>query len=222
MKQYYLLKKIFLIIIILSLPLFGIQTIPLLDVSAQENTWSVTLHITETSGIGTTIVLGGSSNASDFQDNFDRPEPPAPPELSYVEAWFTTSLPIPFNRLLQEFKHIPSKQMEWNFSLLWVSDQENNSFTTINISWDPTQVIQSNYNSFQLYQNNTPVADMLTDNFYLFPSNGTIHHFQIISQSIQNNNTIRGNDILILPMTLGIIVLVIIITSALLLYKRKK
>jgi hypothetical protein len=182
----------------------------------------VTIQITETSGKGATVVLGGSPNASDAEDDLDRPEPPAPPVLSYVRAWFTTPFSIPFNRLLQEYKHVPSERMEWNLSLLWVSEQGNDSFTTINISWDPTQAIQSSYNSFQLYENNTAIADMLTESSYSFLSNGTLHHFQIIGQKTSTNGTTEQNGLSIFPILLGVSVLIIVIIIAVFIYYKRK
>jgi hypothetical protein len=207
-----------LITIIVSLIGMGIQTlsnknIPLSIVSAQQDAWSLTLQITEPSGSGNTVVLGGSPNASDGQDDLDLPEPPAPPTLSSIRAWFTTPFSIPFNKLMHEYKHVPSQRMEWNLSIIWVPEPGNNSSTTISISWDPTQAAKSTYDSFQLYKNNTAVANMLTENSYSFPSNGTLHRFQIIGQTTSTP---------VLPILLGISVLVIVIIIAFFLYKRKK
>jgi len=186
MKRKLLIQKILVVTIILSFMDIGIQTIsktntPILIVTAQETTWNLTLRITETSGKKTSVVLGVSPNASDAQDDLDRPEPPAPPEITYVQAWFTTSLSIPFNRLLQEYKHIPSNYTEWNLSILWVPESSNASDTTISISWDSAKVKQNTFNSFQLFENNTVVADLRTQDSYSFQSNGTLHHFQILS-----------------------------------------
>lgn len=217
-------KKILLLLISLCLIITGIEIHAngSIIVSAQENTWDVTLHIQETSGKKATLVLGASPNASDAQDDLDRPEPPAPPEISYVRAWFTTSLPVPFNRLLQEYKYISSEQMEWNFSILWVSEQENTSSTTITISWNQTQVQQSSFNSFQLYENNSVVADMLTTSFYSFSSDGALHRFNIQAHSISHNDSSGQNEVPILPITLGVIFLIIIAMSVLFWYKRKR
>jgi hypothetical protein len=215
-----------LITIIMSLIGTGIQTlsnknIPLSIVSAQQDTWTLTLHITESAGSGNTIVLGGSPSASDDQDDLDLPEPPAPIP-PYIRAWFTTPFSIPFNKLLHEFKHVPSQRMEWNLSIIWVSESENIPSTTISISWDPTQAAKSTYDSFQLYENNTAVANMLTENSYSFPSNSTQHRFQIIGLSTSTNGASDQNDLPVLPILLGISVLVIVIIIAFFLYKRKK
>ncbi|MBE3138988.1 MAG: hypothetical protein IMZ53_00225, partial [Thermoplasmata archaeon] len=183
---------------------------------------SLTLQITEPSGSGNSVVLGGSPNASDGQDDLDLPEPPAPPTLPSIRAWFTTPFSIPFNKLLHEYKHVPSQRMEWNLSTIWAPEPGNTSSTTISISWDPTQVAKSTFDSFQLYENNTAVANMLTENSYSFPSNDTQHRFQIIGQSTSTNGTSEQNDLPVLPILLGISVLVIVIIIALFLYKRKK
>lgn len=231
MKQNYSPKssfviRILLIMIIITLIGAGIQTlsnknIRLSIVSAQQDTWSLTLHITESAGSGNTIVLGGSPSASDDQDDLDLPEPPAPIP-PYIRAWFTTPFSIPFNKLLHEFKHVPSQRMEWNLSIIWVSESENIPSTTISISWDPTQAAKSTYDSFQLYENNTAVANMLSENSYSFPSYGTLHRFQIIGQSASTNGISEQSDMPVLPILLAIIVIVIVIIIALYCYKRKK
>jgi hypothetical protein len=224
-KQF-LIKRIFLILVIISVIGISIQTFAnknttLSIVSAQQDAWSLTLYITESAGTGNSVVLGGSPNASDNQDTLDLPEPPAP-MVPYIRAWFTTPFSIPFNRLLHEYKHIPSQRMEWNLSILWVSESENNSSTIISISWDSTQAAKSTYESFQLYENNTAVANMLTENSYSFLSEGTPHHFQIIAQTTSTNGTSEQNNLPVLPILLGISILVIVILVALFLYKRKK
>jgi hypothetical protein len=100
--------------------------------------------------------------------------------------------------------------MEWNLSILWVS--ENISLTTISINWDPTQAAKSGFNSFKVYQNNTVVANLLTEHSYSFLSNGTLRHFQIIGES----------NLEVLPILLGISVIVIVIIFAFFMYKRKR
>ncbi|VVB60524.1 Uncharacterised protein [uncultured archaeon] len=210
----YRMKRILFITIIVSLFGTGIETlsntnIPSLIVSAQQDPWNLTLQITEPSGSGKTVILGGSPNASDDTDDLDIPEPPAQPMLPYIRAWFTTSFSIPFNKLLQEYKYILSPRMEWNLSIIWVS--ENNSPITISINWDPAQAAKSGFNSFKVYENNTVVANLLTEHSYSFLSNGTLHHFQIIGES----------DLEVLPILLGISVIVIVIIFAFFMYKRK-
>jgi hypothetical protein len=232
MKQNYPLRRIFikrilLITIIISLFGAGIQTLsdknlsPII-VSAQEDQWSLTLHFTESTGAENSVILGGSPNASDGQDNLDLAEPPAPPVLPSIRGWFTTPFSIPFNKLLHEYKHVPSQRMEWNLSIIWAAEPGNVTSTAISINWDSTQVAKSTFDSFQLYENNTAVANMLTENTYSFPSNGTTHHFQIIGLSTSTNGTSKQNDIPVLPTLLGIVVLIIVIVIALFLYKRKK
>jgi hypothetical protein len=189
--------------------------------AAQQETWTVSLQITESSGKSTTLYFGGSPNATDDVDDLDRPEPPAPPEQSYIRAWFATSLPLPFNRLLREFKHIPSEKMVWNISVIWVSESEEESTTTVTFSWNSTAVEQSNFTSFGLYENNTMLADMLTQNTVSFPINNTLRHFQLIGQKSENIDSLDQNNLPIFPITAGIVALIIICCIAFLLYRRK-
>jgi hypothetical protein len=204
----------------------GIQTLshkstPLIIVSAQQDTWNLTLRITESSGKGYTVVIGGSPNASDNQDELDYPEPPAPP-TPYVRAWLDTPFSIPYDNLLQEYKHTPSQHMEWNLSIIWVSETENNTPTTISITWDSTQLLTNNFKSFHLYENNTAVTNMLTHNSYSFESNGTLRRFQIIGQTTSTNGNTAKNDLPIFPILIGIGGIIIVVIIALFLYKQKK
>ncbi len=222
----FLIKRILLISIIITFMVAGVQILsnknmsPFI-VSGQEDIWVLRIQITESSGKGATVILKGSSNASDGQDVLDIPIPP-PPMPPYVRAWFTTPFSVPFNALLNESKHMPSERAVWNLSLIWVPESENDSLTTIEITWNPTQATQTTFTSLQLYQNNISLANMLTESTYSFPSNGTIHHFQIIGQTISNNTTSEQNNLPILPIALGIIVIVIVAIIALFWYKRKK
>jgi hypothetical protein len=232
MKRYDLsrrhrMKRILFITIIVSL--FGTGSVTLsntnissLIVSAQQDPWNLTLQITELSGSGNTVILGGSPNSSDDMDDLDKPEPPIPPILPYIRAWFTTPFSIPFNKLLQEYKDIRSSRMEWNLSIIWVSESENITPTIISINWDPTQATKSGFNLFKIYENETVVADLLTEHSYSFLSNGTLHQFQIIGESSSTNNTTEQNYLEVRPISLGISVIVIIIIFAFFMYKRKR
>jgi hypothetical protein len=60
----------------------------------------------------------------------------------------------------------------------------NQSTTIIEISWDSVEINTAHIDSFLLYENNTVVADLHAVNSYSFSSNGSIHKFQIISQTL--------------------------------------
>jgi hypothetical protein len=223
----FLRKRILCTAVILSLMGAGIQalttihhSIPL--VSAQEEKWSLTLQMTEPLGAGNSVVLGGSPSASNGQDTFDLPEPPAPPQLPYIRAWFTTPFSIPYNDLLQEYKHTSSQRMEWNLSILWAAEPGNVSTTTIRIFWDPTQAAESTFTAFQLLEDNVTVANMLTQNSYSFLTNGTVRHFQILAQNTAAPETSEQNTLLVPLILLGIGILIVVILFVLIAYKRKK
>jgi hypothetical protein len=198
---------------------------PLLIVLAADDAeaWNITIHIKETSGInGNTIIIGTASNASDSLDQYDLPEPPFPPQFPYLRCWLETSFSVPFNSLLQEYKSSSTDNKVWNLSILWMQIPGNQSTTIIEISWDLIEIKSADLNSLLLYQNNTVVADLLTINSYSFSSNGSIHHFKIVGQNVQKNNSSEQNDLPILSITLGIIILVIVAIIALFVYKQKK
>jgi hypothetical protein len=232
MKQNYSLrlffiKRMLLVFIFISLIGANIQILTdsnnLVSVaSAQQDTWSLTLQITETAGSGNTVILGASLNASDATDNLDIPEPPAPPQQPYIRAWFATSFSTPFNRLLHEYKNISAPRMQWNLSIRWYPKEENNSSTLIRISWDPLQAVKSGFELFKLYENNTAVANLRTESSFSFPSNGTLYQFQIIGQSSSTNGTSEQNTLPVLSILLGIGVLIMVSIIAVFFYYRQK
>lgn len=111
--------------------------------------------------------------------------------------------------------------MEWNLSILWAPEPGNESSTIIRISWDSNHAAESDFESFKLYEKNTMVANLLSNHSFSFPSNGTLHQFQIIGQGTPINGTVEKRDLLILPILLGISVLIIAIVFFIF-YKRKK
>jgi hypothetical protein len=198
---------------------------PLYIVSADDDaeSWNITFHIKETSGIsGNMVIIGTASNASDGLDQYDLPEPPFPPQFPYLRGWLVTSFSPPFNNLLQEYKPSFSRYYSWNLSVLWMPIPENKSTTIIEISWDSIEINIAHLDLLSLYQNTTLVADLRSTDSYSFPSNDSIHYFQIIGQSVPKNNTLVQNTLPILQIILGGIALIIVAIIAFFWYKYKK
>lgn len=199
------------------------HTLPIVLAVDDSETWDVTFHVREESGIsGNTIIIGIASNASDALDQYDLPEPPFPPQFPYLRSWLQTSFLVPFNTLLQEYKASSSIRAIWNLSIVWMPASENQSITVIQISWDSHEINATHFDSFLLYQNKTVIADLHAMTTYSFPSNGTLHQFQIIGQTIEKNNTSGKNDLSILSISLFIIVLIFVAVLIVFWNKRKK
>lgn len=199
------------------------HTLPIVLAVDDSETWDVTFHVREESGIsGNTIIIGIASNASDGLDQYDLPEPPFPPQYPYLRSWLQTSFLVPFNTLLQEYKASSSIRAIWNLSIVWMPASENQSITVIQISWDSHEINATHFDSFLLYQNNTVIADLHAMTTYSFPSNGTLQQFQIIGQNIKKNNSSGQNDLSILSITLFIIVIVFVAILAVFWNKHKK
>jgi hypothetical protein len=202
---------------------FAILHLPIVYAMDEATPWNVTLHFTEASGAGNTVVFGQKPNASDGQDGYDLPEPPSPPQMPYLLAWFQTSFPAPFERLLQEYKQYPSPRSVWNLSILWVAAPGNTSSTTISITWDsPSNAANAQF-SLLLYENSTVVANMLIDHSYSFSADGTLHRFQIISENKSTDGSSEKNTQSLLPIIIGVILAISIIIVLFIAYiKRKK
>ena len=206
----------------ITIPMITQSSLSLVHASDNTVGWNVTLHITETSGAGNIVVFGEKPDASDDQDQYDLPEPPAPPQLPYIRSWFETSFKVPFNNLLEEYKSSSLNRAVWNLSLIWVAAPGNLSNTTINILWDSAFVNSNLTPSLLLYENDVIIANMISENSYSFSTNGSLHHFQIIYQSETSNNSGKPMELPILPFALGAVVCIVIITTAIFFLKRKK
>lgn len=211
-----------IIIPTMRLPTFDSQTALIASASDETFEWNITLRITETSGTGNTVIFGEKSDASDDLDRYDLPEPPAPPQLPFIRAWFITSFKIPFNNLLQEYKSSSSDQAIWNLSLVRVASPGNLSNMTITIRWDPIFINENFTPSLLLSQNNVIIANMITQNSYSFPTNGSVHNFKIIYERKIINNNGKPLDIPILPLIITGIIFIILITTTIFFAKRKK
>jgi hypothetical protein len=175
------------------------------------NPWNLTLHLSETSGTGYTLVFGVKPDASNGQDQYDIPEPPAPPQFPYILAWFATPFSRPFDRLQQEYKQYPSSRSMWNLSVLWVAQPGNTSPPTISITWDPQSVGARDHVSLLLYENSTVVADMLTDYSYSFSTGSALHRFKIISESNASDGSSAGKELPVIPLSAGVIVIIVLL-----------
>jgi len=192
--------------------------VPISKASFDDMTWNATMTIIESGGAGNALVFGEADNASDGQDDYDLPVPPFPPQLPYLTAWFDTNLDYPYNKLWHEYKQSPGEYKQWNLSILWMPEPGDESSTDIDISWDSSQLAGIGYKSVLLYEDNTVVVDMMTENSYEFkyPS-GTSYHFQIICQSEMPDGLSENNETPFLP-------LIFVFTTIMLfaLYRKKK
>jgi hypothetical protein len=193
---------------------FDGTVVPTLKASSSTIAWNVTINIVEFGGAGNAVVFGEADNASDGQDDYDLPVPPFPPQLPYLTAWFDTNLDYPYNKLWHEYKQFPDEYKQWNLSIMWMPEPGGESSTDIDISWDSSQLAGSGYKSVLLYEGNTVVVDMVTENSYEFKyPGGASYHFQIICQSEMSEN----NETPFLP-------LIFVFTTIMLfaLYRKKK
>jgi len=180
--------------------------------------WDVTLHFNEPGGAFDTVVFGEAYSASDGQDDYDLMEPPFPPQLPYIVAWFDTDLDEPYNKLWYDYRQYPDDYKVWNLSVIWMSEPGNESSTNIDISWNTSKIVESGYVSVLLYgDDDTVVADMITEDHYKFvSSSGPLNYFQIICQSeMVDNNEVDNNE---MPFLYIILILITIISILLLIF----
>ena len=191
--------------------------------ASQPMPWKITLTINEPSGAGNIVEFGEQLNASNGQDSSDIPAPPMPPTLPAITAWFETPFPLPFDKLINEFKLYPTASATWNLTILWLPAPGNITSTNITLHWDPSEILKNPGQSLFLYENSTILTNMLTTQSYSYETNSTPHQFQIISQNHPSNNTSEQNTIPMLPLIIFILVLFMVIIIVLfLLYRRRE
>jgi len=181
--------------------------------------WEVTLYFNEPGGVGYDyVVFGEAFNASDGQDDYDLMEPPFPPQIPYIAAWFDTTLDEPYNKLWKDYRQYPDDHKAWNLSVMWMSEPGNESSTNIDISWNTSKIVESGYGSVLLRgDDNAVVADMITENHYKFASSSGLNHFQIICQS----GTVDNNDTSFLYIILILIIIISAIAIFFVVYRKK-
>jgi len=182
--------------------------------------WNVTIEITESSGVRNSVVFGESANATDGLDTYDLALPPMPPQTPSIVAWFDTSFPSPFNKLLSEYNHYPSLQSIWNLSILWYPAPGDNSTAILTIHWDISQTEESLYQSFLLFRNNTMVKDMLLSSSYSFNSSATPQTFQIMCKDPFSASS--QSTQLTPPLFILVVAIVAIMTFAIALFIRSR
>jgi len=180
------LKKIvFFVIFLLFIALFFRSIDFIIHAnSSSTSEWSVTLNLNEPGDANANVIFGETLDASDGQDNYDMPLPPAP-FPPYINTWFDANLTEPYNKLLKDIRKYPDDYKIWNLYVQWVPSDYSSS-TDITISWNNLDVYNSEYDSMVLYDFDSAivVADMFTTNSYNFNSLANIrHHFQVICNS---------------------------------------
>ena len=174
--------------------------------------WNATLHVNSSEGKIYIVILGEASDASDGQDDYDRPSPPLSPQYPLLGAWFDTDLDTPFNKLLVEYKKNPSEHQIWNLTIIWESGSTNESSTNINISWDSSELADSHYDSILLYDKYNIVSDMMEKSSYTFSTEKDIaFQFQIICEKEISSDTSDINIALLLIPVIAIISIAVIV-----------
>lgn len=193
-----------------------------LTISAEDIEWKVLLNITEPGGAYDTVLFGEAVDAADERDDHDIPKPPKPLSEPYIFAWFTSNIDVPYNNLWEDYRAYSDDYQIWNLSVEWSSD--NNSLTTVNVSWDISQVTPSGCTSTILYHNDVLAADMMTDDNYQFlASTGIPNHFQIICQHETSNGETKDTSTnTSLSFLLPVFIITIFIVIVVFLWKKIK
>jgi len=188
--------KFYTFIIILSFIISS--TFIIVSADSDDIEWSCTIKLKSSDESGNQLVFGESKKASDGKDVYDIPAPPFPPTLPNINTRFLTDLSDIYGELIEEYKEFPDEEKLWNFSVVWLPEPninggENSQTATISITWNQSELKNSEYSSIVLWKNNENISNMLADTSYIFTSSGNEpHSFMIVCQ--KNNYEEKDNE----------------------------
>lgn len=160
------------------------------DDLTNKKSWEITLFIETNNNTVTSdfVVLGESVDATDGLQNdfYEAPTPPANAGDSYLTIWSDDDLTSPYHQLSGDFRSWPDKEKTWNLTVSYISDMGSN--TSVNLSWNKTLFMESEYNTMLLYDNTSnSTVNMLTQAYYQFNMTvNTTIDFQVLC----NNGTL--------------------------------
>ncbi len=132
-----------------------------------DDVWNVTLEFNEPGGVYDDAFFGEKTDASDGVDIYDVLKLPYS-FTPYIRAWFASGLPSPYDQLWHEYKHYPGTSKQWNLTVQWVPTDYTTP-TTVTISWNPSEVDNSEYITVKLYSSTgVQLKNMLTESSYSF------------------------------------------------------
>jgi len=184
--------------------------------------WSCTIKITSSDGTGNQLVFGEATDAKDEdQDKYDVMAPPFPPTVPNINTRFITNMEYPYDELMHEYKQYSNGEKIWNLSVVWLPEPGNESSTNITISWNSSELAESEYTSIALQKNNTNISNMLSETSYVFTSSGNEPHiFKIVCQ--KNTSEGKNNDGKSIPFLSASFVLIVIILMSFIIFFRRK
>ncbi len=169
------------------------------DGVTNKKSWEMTLSIESnlSNVTNSLVVFGESVDATEGLQNdfYEAPRPPAMADGSYLSIWSDNDLTSPYHQLSKDFRTWPDTNKTWNLTVSYISDTDSN--TSVNLSWNKTFFIESEYNTISLYDNSTnSTVNMLTQAYYQFNmtvnssidfqvlcSNGTLPVFENVTAS---------------------------------------
>jgi hypothetical protein len=157
--------------------------------------WAVTVYYNEPGGANTNTVFGEAPDASDGQDSYDTPLPPAP-FPPYIRSWFDAGLSGPYAQLLKDYRFYPDTEKQWNLTIQWVPS-DYVSPTDITVSWNTASVNASEYDYVVLYDvgGTTIVANMFVNDSYVFTCPAlALQSYQIICETDSEPPEIINNS----------------------------
>jgi len=141
--------------------------------------WNVVLNVSESGGKYDTAVFGEVDDASYGKDNYDTPKPPAPGH-PYIRSWFDAGLDPPYDELWADYRDYPNTFESWNLYIKTNTTPPLIGDTNITIIWDSDDVNSTEYDVVELWNDTVKLADMKTDNDFIFSADYDItYDFQI-------------------------------------------
>jgi PKD repeat protein len=144
-----------------------------------DDSWEIQLDISDFQGTETYVLFGEAPDANDGPpyDLYDIQKLPSSPSAPLINAWFDDGLEKPFDQLFRDYRKYPDTNKIWNLTVQWVPSDYLTP-ADITISWDITDLQNSEYDSIFLNDSN-----MLIEDSYTFSAEATkLYNFQIICE----------------------------------------
>ncbi len=163
---------------------------------ARSIVWDATISFTNPTSQNDYVVFGEAPDANDGPpaDSYDVAKPPAPMP-PYIRAYLKDGLPTPYINLWRDYRQYPDTAKTWNLSIMWYPEDEE-SPTTITISWSTAEVDESEYTTVNFCTNTGAVLkNMLIDTSYTFTCPAlTPQNFKIICFVTTNQPPVANPD----------------------------
>jgi len=169
------IRRLVITLVVITLIAVVFSTISL---SEEETEWEIEVEFATTESYSN-VFFGEAVNATDGQDSFDIPKPPAPP-APYLYAFLNAGLDPPYNKLWYDIREYPDDEKIWDLVV-----KSSDTDIEVTISWNSVLVQDTEYNTVKLVNlQNDDEVNMGIEETYTYITTGT-DYFEIRCSNVE-------------------------------------